>query len=177
MSQEIGRPTLLTPALQDEISRYLQSGVTVETACAACGISAATYRSWLKQGKDELKRVEATNGARVTQKARIYVDFLAAVERTLATVQARLAGRISESASGYDVEKVQEIYERDGNGNSVLVERKVTRSRERDWRAAAWLLERRHPADFGQQIRQEHSGQVSVIGIDIHMPAEDGEAV
>lgn len=45
-----GRPTKLTPELQEEIVRYLRLGNYVETVCAIVGINKSTFYDWLKQG-------------------------------------------------------------------------------------------------------------------------------
>lgn len=146
-----GRPTLLTPELQQEINSYLNTGVTIETACAACGIEPRTYRAWLKRGRDEQNRLDADPKARLRKAEEPYLNFLHETTRTLARVETRLLGGINQSAGGYDVERVTEVYERGEDGQMRLVDRKVNRERVKDWRAAAWLLERRWGATYGAQ--------------------------
>jgi hypothetical protein len=40
--------------------------------------------------------------------------------------------------------------------------RDINGAADRDWRAAAWLLERRHPETYGRHARQETSGEMTV---------------
>jgi hypothetical protein len=45
-----------------------------------------------------------------------------------------------------------------------------------DWKASAWMLERRHPDRWGQKTKLEHSGEFTanvVTGV-VMLPAEDG---
>lgn len=44
------RPSLLTPQLADELVQLLQAGNYVAVACRAVGISAKTFRDWMKRG-------------------------------------------------------------------------------------------------------------------------------
>lgn len=49
----------------------------------------------------------------------------------------------------------------------VLANTAIRSAMANDWRAAAWYLERRHPADWGRQERHqvEHSGSVGRVDI------------
>lgn len=45
-----GRPTKLTPELQEDIVKYLRLGNYVETVCAIVGINKTTFYDWMRQG-------------------------------------------------------------------------------------------------------------------------------
>ncbi len=61
-----GRPTKLTPDIQDRICAHIRNGLTREHAAQSCGISAFTLRQWLKRGREEPRG--------------IFCDFLAVVK-------------------------------------------------------------------------------------------------
>ena len=86
---KMGRPSILTPELQDKILKYIRAGNYVETAVAACGVSKQSFYGWLKRGNAELARVAAGTNRRVTKDEQIYVDFLDAVDKTQAEAEVR----------------------------------------------------------------------------------------
>ena len=171
----MARPTKLTPELQEKIMSYLNSAVTIETACAACGIAARTYRAWLQHGREVQARLEEDPKARLKKDDTLYLEFLEASDEVLARVETRILAGINQSAQGYDVERTTEVYERDKKGNLVLMERKTIREREKDWKAGAFLAERRWAARWGAQQKVLVDGTVSVIGIDV-IPPEGHDA-
>jgi len=69
-----GRPTKLTPALQEALCKWLASGCYIETACQLVNISDDTYRAWRQRGE---------NGEEP------YVGFLAATKEAEAKAEAR----------------------------------------------------------------------------------------
>lgn len=79
-----GRPTKLTPELQNEICRVIRAGNYIETASAYAGISKDTLYRWLKQGK------RAKRGK--------YRDFSDAVEKALAESEIRDVTIIAKAA-------------------------------------------------------------------------------
>lgn len=52
MSQSGGRPSKLTEELQSRICQLIEAGADIELACGCVGISTATYRSWMAQGRN-----------------------------------------------------------------------------------------------------------------------------
>ena len=51
ISNKVGRPTELTPMLQEEICDLLSDAVNIETVCGLVGISKATYYNWRERGE------------------------------------------------------------------------------------------------------------------------------
>lgn len=174
----MARPTKLTPELQERIMAYLNSAVTIETACAACGIAARTYRAWLQHGREVQARLEEDPKAKLKKDDALYLEFLEASDEVLARVETRILAGINQSAQGYDVERTTEVYERRKVGKEeqlVLIERKTLREREKDWKAGAFLAERRWAARWGVQQKVLLDATVSVIGIDV-IPPEGHDA-
>lgn len=81
-----GRPTKLTPELQDRIVQAIRAGAYIETAAAYAGVSKDTLYQWLKRG--------------ARSKSGIYRQFSDAVEKALAEAEMRdvmLVGRAAET--------------------------------------------------------------------------------
>ena len=49
----MSRPTKLTPSVHDAIVKSARSGVSIETAAEAAGVSANTVWAWLRRAEDE----------------------------------------------------------------------------------------------------------------------------
>jgi hypothetical protein len=82
---ETGRPTKLTPELQEQIVKTLAGGSYATTAAACAGIDASTYYRWLKRGDPNGK---AKHDAP-------YREFRAAVEKAEAEAEVRMVTQIA----------------------------------------------------------------------------------
>ena len=82
-----GRPTKLTPELQDIICKYISDGNYLYTACAAVGITKTTYLHWLERAERE-----DNNGGG------IYNDFVIAVKSAEAEAEQKLVSVVREKA-------------------------------------------------------------------------------
>ena len=82
-SKTIGRPSKLTPELQEAICKTLQAGVDVETACLRDGISRESYFEWRKRGREGEEP---------------YAGFLAATTKAHAEVEAGLTYQILKAS-------------------------------------------------------------------------------
>jgi hypothetical protein len=49
----LGRPTKLTPALQEKFVQAVREGQFFETACGLCGITYTAFREWMIRGANE----------------------------------------------------------------------------------------------------------------------------
>lgn len=84
---KMGRPTKLTPRLQERILRAVRSGCYLETATAAVGIRMETLRAWLKRGA-------RSDGG-------MYRDFMLAVQVAMAQAEIRDLDRIDKAADPF----------------------------------------------------------------------------
>lgn len=127
---EPGRPTKLTPELQEALCTFIRQPMAATHAAARVGISETTYFRWMAEGADD-------DGPQELR------DFREAVTRAKADAFEKLLAPIMRAGSGYMTTKLS------ASGKAVEVE-------EFDWRAAAWLLERMAPDEFGNRQRIDH---------------------
>lgn len=80
--KKMGRPTKLTPKIQDEIVELLKAMNYVETACAVVGISKNTYYDWIKKANESKRRNK-------------YTIFRDEIEKAQAWGEARLVATIN----------------------------------------------------------------------------------
>ena len=107
-----GRPTKLTPDVQELIVDGINAGLTYGMSCARAGVNPATFYRWLEKGE--------------TAKSGAFREFCDTVSRAKADSAMRLVSQITLQAPT-------------------------------DWRAAAFMLERRFPDDYGK--RSEITGK------------------
>jgi len=134
-----GRPTKLTPELQERIVATMRSGCYQETAAAHCGISVSVFRKWLHDGAEG--------------KSKKYKDFLEAVERASEDAELRALATVQEFGRGLFTTIVTTMEKADGS-----VETKTERRPVREWTAAAWYLERRKPGRWGRRLELQGPG-------------------
>ena len=118
------RPTVLTPELQRIIVEALKTGNTRTGAAQLAGINIATFYRWLERGEQDAQH----------QRPSPYREFREAVARAEAQARQHLLERVLAHAE----DRI------DPTTNKLL---------RGDWRAAAWLLERRWPDEFGERQR------------------------
>jgi transposase len=125
---KIGRPTVLTPALINQVASLLRSGCLIETAAAAVGITRETLYAWLrKAAKLEILRQTEFSAERpfeLTGEDALLIDFSDTYKKALAIAELQNVATIKRASRKY-------------------------------WQAAAWLLERRYPQRWGRRIRAE----------------------
>jgi len=99
-----GRPSKLTPQLNNKLLGLIRIGTPMETACRACGLDYVTVREWIRRGKGEHERSPTPE----------YVNFANGYDKAVAEAEISLLATINIAS-------------------------------KKDWKAAAWLLARRHP--------------------------------
>lgn len=93
-----GRPTKLTPELQEEMIKVIQAGNYVETACAFVGLSKNTFYDWLKRAARETERLAKNPRARMKKSEAPYVEFSDAVKRAQGQAEVRDVLLIAKAA-------------------------------------------------------------------------------
>lgn len=135
-----GQPSLLTPATAKRICDLVRAGNFPETAAQACGVDRTTMLGWLKEGAAIRRRLGSNAPtARLSEHRRALVDFSTGLQEAFATAESRDVMLVGRAAQG------------DGK-------------RAGDWRAAAFLLERRNKQRWAQRVEQEVAG--AVVSVD-----------
>jgi hypothetical protein len=128
----VGRPPECTQELIKKIVSSILVGNYFETACASAGIHKTTAYDWLKKGARE--------------PGSIFEQFSNAVEKAQADGESRDVMVIEMQAHGAPAQ-----YNEMGQ--------QIREAIPRDWKAAAWRLERKHPKKWGRMDRHEVTGQ------------------
>lgn len=126
----LGRPDLLTPELQEAMVKQLRLGAYAQDAANEVDISIATFHFWMNRGRKERERQKMLPDAEPKPAETKYLNFLEAIE------VAR------------------------GKGTIVLHNIILRGATSGDWRAAAYILERTRPDQYGNKEKIEHSGSV-----------------
>jgi hypothetical protein len=150
-------PIKLTPEVQEEILKYVESGGAFATACRAAGLHPSTGSQWIKRG---------TPAA---------LAFNTRLERAKARAETRMVLAIQKAASGHSTlikktsHKEVVAYEETRHPDGRVVKKPVklvlqttdeTEGAEFDWRAAQVWLEARNPAEW--KPKQEMVGDFTV---------------
>lgn len=83
----MGKPSLLTEELADQVVTMLRSGTLPRVACEAVGIDIRTLQRWLERGRSGRERDKA------------YREFTERVGRARAEAEARAVAQIARAAS------------------------------------------------------------------------------
>lgn len=129
----IGRPTLLTPQLIEQVAELVGKGNYQQTACDIVGISKQSFLNWRERGEKD------TEG--------LYFDFMCALKRAGSESEARRVERIEQAGIGGGLVRRKTIIQRDGT--EILDEQFA----QPNWLADMTHLERRHPDRWGRKDR------------------------
>lgn len=124
----------------------------LHVSAASAGVSNTALYKWRLDGA-RLRAIEAQGKRALTERERIFVNFVNALESAEAAWEVGKLRIIQGAAEGgYQHEKVTEKWEM-VNGELVLTERTVVRwTADPQWTAAAWQLERRKPHKYGRRV-------------------------
>ncbi len=143
-----GRPSKLTPDVQEGICNAIRDGLTYEQAAIFNGIGESTFYAWKAKGDK--------------QKSGVYSDFVEAIKKANIVARAIHLQRIHKASQGgeqFEETSVTEKTERDpATGQEVVVARETRTTKKRtlpQWQASAWILERRFPSEFGKHVLPE----------------------
>lgn len=170
----MARPTLLTQpsgvgnlTMGDIVVRNIGRGLSHREAARASGINVGTLTSWLYRGRTALARIEAGDQTVTVAEAR-FAEFAARVEDATAQARARLMEQVEGAA--FEPQVVKRVTRKlvdsgrvDAEGKPILVEVERTEKVEEHpprWAAAAWLMERRWPNEYGNRVQVTAGAEV-----------------
>lgn len=123
-----GQPPKLTPEVQERIVGAIRGGAYNETAALFAGISESTFYKWLQKGNEAREQeIEPENSE--------YLQFLQAIEKAQADTEIENLLVVRGAAQGKPTKE-------------------GVPGEAQDWKAAAWLLERKFPDRYGRRIVQ-----------------------
>ena len=67
-----GRPSELTPEVEESLLKNIRAGVPIQTAAIAVGISRQTFHNWMKRGSDEAYRISKGEKLRASEEKFFY---------------------------------------------------------------------------------------------------------
>lgn len=160
----MARLSKLDASTQQVICAAIARGLGYEPAARMAGIGYSTLRSWVNRAEAELERLKKPK-TRPKQSEQIYLEFLEALQRAEAEGENTNADIVGEAARGGQIvtktEKYQKrVFDKKSQSFVVIEETETTKveTAAPDWRAAAFILERRHPDRWGRQVKTELSG-------------------
>lgn len=174
-----GRPPKieLSPEMVNNIAAAIQMGMYIEVAAALNDVSRESLRKWMKLGAERPNTV--------------YGNFYRAIRKALAFMEASGVKNIQNHIGGRPIEYAQAaqidaagnpimgpdgkpimILQLDANGNPIKIRDEI----KSDWKAAAWLLERRGPKRWGRIMSfGDLSDELSYLD-DLASPDENEQA-
>ncbi|MER6318924.1 hypothetical protein ABT237_34985 [Streptomyces sp. NPDC001581] len=136
-----GRPSLLTPAVMDLLSRATAVGLPMTQAADAAGVGRSTFLRWMSRGEDVVE--DKQHGHLDVNSPDPHAALYARVTRARAVSAVRATGHIEEAARGAVVSETYRTWTDPITGEHRS-ERRIRR-RPGDWRASAWFLDRLDP--------------------------------
>ena len=181
-----GARTGCTPETIHLISEGIRLGLTNKHAARLADVPESTLYHWLGRGKAELARVAENNRRSIRKREKPYVDLVHALRYARAERREVLLKRIHEASQPKDyeeqhvIEKREERRGRDGEIYTLVTreEKTYTKRDPGQWQAAAWVLERVHPEEFGRRVDVTTKGEsVKVTADDLARAAAAAEAL
>lgn len=142
----------------DRVEETIRRGSMVKDAAARVGVSVETLRRWvtlgarMRQALSELddKGAPKRNPSDLSVHERNCLELVARMDKAEAEARTALMARAERLAhGGYD--RVERIEKRDPAGNLLEVTIKTVTA-EADFRALAWIMTHRWPADFTKRV-------------------------
>jgi hypothetical protein len=143
-----GRPLkLLADDIRDQLLEAIAYGATFTAAAEYAGIGERTYYRWARRAQEAEETLGEAGELPDTEQP--FWQFWQELKRAHARGQFANVRRIDRVAEGGYVVKTRTRRMRDP-GSGDLMEETETDLAPPDWRASAWILERRHPDGFGK---------------------------
>ena len=130
----MGRKTLLTKQAHTAVLEGIAAGLRYADAATLAGVHPRTLRAWRTRGDEALEPVGALidSGDLNPAETATFADILDLIDPT-ERPYARLVFDLAEART---------------KGKAELLA-KMRKHADSEWRAAAWILERRYPDEFG----------------------------
>ena len=147
----LGRRPRLTRALARAIAKHVRNGLPNKDAARLSGIGESTFYRWIERGEEG--------------KDDIYQEFIELLKESLVGFKRANLEIIQRAADTPNTTTTRHIKTVGGeliNGKlegGERTEEVKTEERPPLWTPAAWLLERRFPAEFGRTVL-EHAGRI-----------------
>ena len=191
----MGRPSKLTAATTAAICDVIAAGGTRTIAARAAGVHPDTLNGWLRRAAQEdtettleaddytlrelralaktaqvpgyAKLRKADLATAIAAKPSEYSVFSAALEKAEAEAQVEWLSEIARiGRGGHPETTVTEAFDAAGNLKTRITRTAASRA---TWQAYAWLLERRHPADWSRRtelvLPDEQAAEDPLIGV------------
>lgn len=164
------KPTKLTPALITGICELIAlTGCYYATACIKLGINSQTAHEWRERGEGRHNRPPTP----------LYRELAIRVSEAEGERNVLLIGRIKQAVNGgaqTTETRTERVYalNPDGTRGNVVAEKVYTtvRTAEPIWQAAAWMLQRLQPEQWGKREYLELAGDITARAI-VALPEED----
>jgi len=127
-----------TSEMEDRILTFLRAGNSRNVACQCVGLSSRSMRVWM-DNDDENEELEDEN------------RFRARVERAEAEALAAAVAAVKRAAVGIQVNKRTVKRYKDKLTGAMVEETTESTEILSDWRAGAWLLERKDPENWKER--------------------------
>lgn len=148
-----GKRIVLTPEIVEAITAAMRAGASQVTCAERLGISEATVKRWLQRGRAALAvDDDAADDPENTEQ--IYARLATEVPKATASAEVALSSLIVRSAQGGVEIENRRVVHPDGTVETI---RRVTPP---DWRAAAFVLDRRMGNRWSRSSRVEVSGGI-----------------
>lgn len=131
----MSRPTDLTEEIYNRIVDSVRNGNSFKDACLLAGVAEKTGREWLGRGRETRCDRPSTP---------LYASFATDIKRAELEFKEEAIASIRKAAKGWKSTRIKTTQKDNGELDEQLIEE--TRY---SWQAAAWLLERKYPHDFG----------------------------
>lgn len=151
--------TKLTKERKDIILHEISEGNTKENAAKVAGISEATLYNWIAKGRTE----EPPAGLEdMTKKELVALAKKHQVKGYHKMNKSQLISRVEEAATIHRA-LVEEMEFAEARGISEHV-KTIKKASKEDWKASAWFLERKDPANWAKKdrlhVENNHSGSI-----------------
>jgi hypothetical protein len=165
MPRRKGQPAKLNPLRRKILVESHRAGLTRQLSAQRANVGESTLYQWLQKGHED--REKGVKPWPWDPKAENWVphpgkgfsretELLEAMERAEADGLTEALLGIRAAGKGGEAVAVEKTTTRNPDGSVTTVER--TRLTQPDWKAMAWLAERRRPRDYGGVTRTEVSG-------------------